>query len=93
MASVLAMYGEPRSSAPYTFTAHVPDIDVDTQLELLRAEMERAEGVVTVSEHNREYLLAGIEASTGLSIRARCHQRVVAPVSDVALPDTKGTPG
>ena len=54
------MYGEPRSSAPYTFTAHAPDIDVDTQPELLRAEMERAEGVVTVSEHNREYLLAGI---------------------------------
>jgi colanic acid/amylovoran biosynthesis glycosyltransferase len=104
---------------------------VDTQPELLRAEMARAEAVVTVSEHNREYLSRWLGSTANgkvrcipderdlrqfpfdrsrpadappviLSIgrlienkglRARLYQRVVSPVSDVAPPDTKGTPG
>jgi glycosyltransferase involved in cell wall biosynthesis len=105
---------------------------VDFQPELLRAEMARAEAVVTVSEHNREYLSRWLGPTAngkvrcipdGLDLRqfpfdrsrpadapppvilsvgrlienkglrARWYQRVVSPVSDVAPPDTKGTPG
>jgi glycosyltransferase involved in cell wall biosynthesis len=41
---------------PYSFTAHARDIFCDTPPALLRAEMERARAVVTVSEYNRRYL-------------------------------------
>jgi glycosyltransferase involved in cell wall biosynthesis len=54
--TLVAMFTHQLSGAPYTFTAHARDIYVDTQPELLRAEMARAEAVVTVSEYNREYL-------------------------------------
>ncbi len=43
-----------------TFTAHARDIYADTQPELLRAETERAQAVVTVSDYNRRYLLSRI---------------------------------
>jgi glycosyltransferase involved in cell wall biosynthesis len=54
--ALVAMLTHQLSAVPYTFTAHARDIYVDTQPELLRAEMERAAAVVTVSEYNRGYL-------------------------------------
>jgi hypothetical protein len=61
---LVAMFTHQLSGVPYTFTAHARDIDVDTQPELLRAEMARAEAVVTVSE-----LLDGV-ADPGLATLA-----------------------
>ena len=52
----IAMFTHELVHVPYTFTAHARDIYADTQAELLRAEMECAQAVVTVSEYNREYL-------------------------------------
>jgi glycosyltransferase involved in cell wall biosynthesis len=54
--ALVSMFAHQLTGIPYTFTAHARDIYVDTQPELLRAEMARAEAVVTVSEYNREYL-------------------------------------
>src|SRR5919201_4406354 len=54
--TLVALFTHQLSGVPYTFTAHARDIYVDTPPELLRAEMARAEAVVTVSEYNRGYL-------------------------------------
>jgi glycosyltransferase involved in cell wall biosynthesis len=54
--TLVAMFTHQLSGVPYTFTAHARDIYVDTPPALLRAEMARAEVVVTVSEYNRGYL-------------------------------------
>jgi glycosyltransferase involved in cell wall biosynthesis len=54
--ALVAMFTHQLRGVPYTFTAHARDIYVDTPPELLRAEMARAEAVVTVSEYNRGYL-------------------------------------
>ena len=52
----VAMFTHELVDVPYSFTAHARDIYADTQPSLLRAEMECAQAVVTVSEYNREYL-------------------------------------
>lgn len=52
----IAMFTHDLVRVPYTFTAHARDIYADTQADLLRAEMECAQAVVTVSEYNREHL-------------------------------------
>ncbi len=54
--ALIAMFTQELTAIPYTFTAHARDIYVDTPPKLLRAEMQRAEAVVTVSEYNRRYL-------------------------------------
>lgn len=64
--TLVAMFASELTGIPYTFTAHAKDIYVDTRRELLRAEIERARAVVTVSEYNRQYLLNQISpASNG----------------------------
>lgn len=52
----VAMFTHELVSVPYSFTAHARDIYADTHAGLLRAEMECAQAVVTVSAYNREYL-------------------------------------
>jgi glycosyltransferase involved in cell wall biosynthesis len=55
--ALVAMFAHDLVGVPYSFTAHARDIYVDTPPALLRAEMEAAQAVVTVSEYNRQYLL------------------------------------
>lgn len=52
----VAMFTHELLDVPYSFTAHARDIYADTHPALLRAEMEGAQVVVTVSEYNREHL-------------------------------------
>ena len=54
--ALVAMLTHELLGVSYSFTAHARDIFVDTPRALLRAEMERAGAVVTVSEYNRRYL-------------------------------------
>jgi glycosyltransferase involved in cell wall biosynthesis len=54
--TLVAMFTHELIGVPYTFTAHARDIYADTTPELLRAEMERAQAVITVSEYNRQHL-------------------------------------
>src|SRR5205085_8518320 len=69
--TLVAMFTHQLSGVPYTFTAHARDIYVDTQPELLRAEMERAEAVVTVSEYNRGYLSRQLVGTMAIG-KVRC---------------------
>src|SRR5438552_12078316 len=64
--ALVAMLAHELVGIPYSFTAHARDIYVDTPPRLLRAEMEQARAVITVSEYNRRYLLSRISPdSTG----------------------------
>jgi glycosyltransferase involved in cell wall biosynthesis len=65
------MFTHQLRGVPYTFTAHARDIYVDTPPQLLRAEMERAAAVVTVSEYNRGYLSRQLAGSTANG-KVRC---------------------
>lgn len=67
--TLLAMFASQLSGIPYSFTAHARDIYVDTRRKLLRAEMERARAVVTVSEYNRQYLLNQISPTANGKVR------------------------
>ncbi len=67
--ALIAMFTSELTGIPYTFTAHAKDIYVDTRRELLRAEIERARAVVTVSEYNRQYLLNQISPASNGKIR------------------------
>ena len=52
----VAMFTHQLTGIPYTFTAHAKDIYVETPPELLRAEAQRAQAVITCTEYNRQYL-------------------------------------
>ena len=67
--TLVAMFTHELVRVPYTFTAHARDIFVDTEAELLRAEMERAQAVITVSEYNRRYLLSRISPDSNGKVR------------------------
>jgi glycosyltransferase involved in cell wall biosynthesis len=67
--ALVAMFARDLAGVPYSFTAHARDIYVDTPPALLRAEMEAAEAVITVSEYNRRYLLS---RSPHMNGRVRC---------------------
>jgi glycosyltransferase involved in cell wall biosynthesis len=67
--ALVAMLTHELLGVPYSFTAHARDIFVDTPPALLRAEMERARAVVTVSEYNRRYLSS---RSTHLNGKVHC---------------------
>src|SRR5881397_1247692 len=62
--TLVAMLTHELIRVSYTFTAHARDIYADTQPEVLRAEMERARAVITVSEYNRRYLLSRMSAES-----------------------------
>ncbi|HYY69047.1 MAG TPA: glycosyltransferase family 4 protein [Terriglobales bacterium] len=65
----VAMFTHELIGVPYTFTAHARDIYADTHPKLLRAEMECAQAVVTVSHYNRDYLL---QIKPDLNGKLRC---------------------
>ena len=67
--ALVAMFAHKLRGIPYTFTAHARDIYVDTRPELLRAEMEQANAVVTVSEYNRRHLLDQFNLSPNGKLR------------------------
>src|SRR5207302_9378963 len=54
--TLVTMFTHYLTGIPYTFTAHAKDIFVKTPPELLRAEAQRAQAVVTCTEYNRRYL-------------------------------------
>ena len=67
--ALVAMFTHELVRVPYTFTAHARDIYVDTEAELLRAEMERAQAVITVSEYNRRYLQSRMSPDSNGKVR------------------------
>ncbi len=60
----VAMFTHQLTGIPYTFTAHAKDIYVETPPELLRAEAQRAQAVITCTEYNRQYLSSQIGAAS-----------------------------
>jgi glycosyltransferase involved in cell wall biosynthesis len=70
--ALVAMLAHDLVGIPYSFTAHARDIYVDTPPELLRAEMESARTVVTVSEYNRQYLVSRSPHLNGKVRRIEC---------------------
>src|SRR2546426_2544380 len=52
----VAMFTHQLTGIPYTFTAHAKDIYIKTPPELLRAEAQQAQAVITCTEYNRQYL-------------------------------------
>jgi len=64
--TLVAMFTHELTGIPYTFTAHARDIYVETPPELLRAQAQRAQAVITCTEYNRRYLSSEIgPASNG----------------------------
>jgi glycosyltransferase involved in cell wall biosynthesis len=68
--ALVAMFVHELTGLPYTFTAHAKDIYVKTPPELLRAEIERAQAVVTCTEYNRRFLCEQF----GPRCRAKLHR-------------------
>lgn len=68
--ALIAMFTHWLTGVPYSFTAHAKDIYVDTSPSLLRAEMEHAAAVVTISEYNRTYL--NTRVAPNLNGKVRC---------------------
>jgi glycosyltransferase involved in cell wall biosynthesis len=66
----VTMFTHHLTGIPYSFTAHAKDIYLKTPPELLRAEAETAQAVVTCTEYNRRYLSTQI-GPTGES-KLRC---------------------
>ncbi len=56
----VAMFTHQLTGIPYTFTAHAKDIYIKTPPELLRAEAQQAQAVITCTEYNRQYLSSRI---------------------------------
>ncbi len=54
--ALTAMLTHRMTGIPYTFTAHARDMYVETPSELLRAQAERAQAVITCTEYNRQHL-------------------------------------
>jgi len=54
--ATVAMFTSEIKGVPFTFTAHARDIYCDAAPEILRAEINRARAVVTVTEYNRCHL-------------------------------------
>ena len=54
--ALTAMLTHRMAGIPYTFTAHARDMYVETPSELLRAQAERAQAVITCTEYNRQHL-------------------------------------
>lgn len=65
----VAMFAHHLTGLPYTFTAHAKDIYFDVKPKLLRAKIQHARAVVTVSEYNRKYLAGMIPAKEEQKVR------------------------
>src|SRR5712691_4906555 len=69
----VAMFTHQLTGIPYTFTAHAKDIYVETAPELLRAEAQRAQAVITCTEYNRQYLSSQIGAASNGKLHCIYH--------------------
>lgn len=64
--TLVTMFAHYLTGIPYSFTAHAKDIYVKTSPDLLRAEVQSAQTVVTCTEYNRRYISTQIgSASNG----------------------------
>lgn len=64
--TLVTMFAHYLTGIPYSFTAHAKDLYVKTSPELLQAEAQTAQAVVTCTEYNRRYISTQIgSASSG----------------------------
>ncbi|HYY73148.1 MAG TPA: glycosyltransferase [Candidatus Bathyarchaeia archaeon] len=68
--TLVTMFAHYLTGIPYSFTAHAKDIYVKTSPELLRAEAQTAQAVVTCTEYNRRYISTQI--GSGSSGKLHC---------------------
>jgi glycosyltransferase involved in cell wall biosynthesis len=67
--TMVAMFTHRLTGIPYSFTAHAKDIYLKTTPEVLRAEAQQAQAVVTCTEYNRKYLADEV----GLTPKGKVH--------------------
>lgn len=71
--AIVGMFTHLLTGIPYGFSAHAKDIYVETPPDLLRAEVQSAEAVITCTEHNRRYLSSEIGAPGNRKIHCIYH--------------------
>ena len=70
--SLVAMFTHQLSGVPYSLTAHAKDIYVNRP-DLIRAEIGRAQAVVTCTDYNRRYLLSRFRSACDGKLRCIYH--------------------
>jgi len=70
--SLVAMFTHQLSGVPYSLTAHAKDIYVNRP-DLIRAEIGRAQAVVTCTDYNRRYLLSRFSSACDGKLRCIYH--------------------
>ena len=70
--SLVAMFTHQLTGVPYSLTAHAKDIYVNRP-DLIRAEIGRAQAVVTCTDYNRRYLLSRFSSACGGKLRCIYH--------------------
>ena len=70
--TLVAMFAHQLTGIPYTFTAHAKDIYL-SRPDLLRPKVERAQAVVTCTEHNRQYLLTHVSPARDAKVHCIYH--------------------
>jgi len=70
--TLVAMFAHQLTGIPYTFTAHAKDIYL-SRPDLLRPKVERAQAVVTCTEHNRQYLLTHVSPAHDAKVHCIYH--------------------
>jgi len=70
--SLVAMFTHQLTGVPYSLTAHAKDIYVNRP-DLIRAEIERAQAVVTCTDYNRRYLLSQFSSACDGKLRCIYH--------------------
>jgi len=70
--SLVAMFTHQLTGVPYSLTAHAKDIYVNRP-DLIRAEIERAQAVVTCTDYNRRYLLSRFSSVCDGKLRCIYH--------------------
>src|SRR2546421_8241353 len=71
--ALVTMFTHYLTGIPYSFTAHAKDIYVKTPPELLRAEAQSAQAVVTCTEYNRRYLSKQIGSASSSKLHRIYH--------------------
>ena len=71
--TLVTMFAHYLTGIPYSFTAHAKDIYVKTSPELLRAEAQTAQAVVTCTEYNRRYLSTQIGSANNGKLHCIYH--------------------
>jgi len=70
--SLVAMFTHQLTGVPYSLTAHAKDIYVNRP-DLIRAEIARAQAVVTCTDYNRRYLLSQFSSACDGKVRCIYH--------------------